>query len=193
MLENHQLDGFVRQFDGKYYRYAQEYAEDDDKDAGLFKMMQSLLPSRDFYWRGEHYDSLESFVVQTEEKSRYGLREPFSHFCRARLISFYEERNGAAPAQVKRAAEIEAIGKNSPELAVKKLQISLRQKPDLVWHGTSLLSPEDLLSYLEGCEERLDKEVAELYESKAFRVWLDYIQHGNMLSMVEKQMMESGI
>ena len=57
----------------------------------------------------------------------------------------------------------------------------------------TLLSLEDLLDYLEKAGDRLDEETAELYESKAFRVWLDYIQHGSMLSKIEKQMMESGI
>ena len=193
MLEQHKLDGFVRQFDGKYYRYCQQYAQESDMNAGLFKLMQTLRPSRDFYWRGEHYESLEDFVNRTEEQELYGLRDPFSHFCRARLISFYEKQNGGTPEQVDKASEIELIGRRRPEEAVKKLQISLQQKPDLVWHGETLTSPEDLLDYLEGAGENLDREVAELYESKAFRVWLDFIRHGSMLSMIEKQMMESGI
>lgn len=193
LLENHQLDDFVRQFDGKFYSCSQQCAKEPDKNAGLFKLMLSLSPSRDFYWRGEYYESLEDFVNQTEAQGRYGLNEPFSHFCRVGLISFYEKQNGGTPEQVARAAKIERIGKRDPEEAVKKLQISLRQKPDLVWRGVTLLSPEDLLDYLEKAGEKLDEEVAELYASKAFRVWLDYIQHGSMLSMIEKQMMESGI
>lgn len=193
MLEQHQLDNFVRQFDGKFYTYSQKYAAESDKNAGLFKLMLSLSPSRDFYWRGEHYESLEDFVNQTEAQGLYGLNDPFSHFCRARLISFYEALNGGTPEQIERAEQIELIGKRDPEEAVQKLQISLRKKPDLVWHGVTLLSLEDLLDYLEKAGDRLDEETAELYESKAFRVWLDYIQHGSMLSKIEKQMMESGI
>ena len=89
--------------------------------------------------------------------------------------------------------QIEQIGRSSPELAVKKLQISLRQKPDFIWHGATLLTVDDLLTYLENCSDRLDEEVEALYESKAFKVWLDYIEHGSMLSSIEKALMESGI
>ena len=193
MLENHQLDNFVRQFDGQFYKYSQKYAAESDMNAGLFKLMQSISPSRDFYWMGEYYESLEDFVNQTETQGRCKLNDPFSCFCRLRLISFYEEQNGGTPEQVARAAEIERIGKRDPEEAVKKLQISLRQKPDFVWHGVTLLSPEDLLDYLEKAGEKLDEEIEELYASKAFRIWLDYIQHGSMLAKIKKQMMESGI
>ena len=193
MLEQHQLDEFVRQFDGKFFRYSQQYASSFDKEAGLFKLMQSLSPSVDFYWKGVHYESLEDFVNQTEEHGRYGMKDPFCHFCRARLISFYEEKNGGTKQQTERAMQIEQIGRSSPELAVKKLQISLRQKPDFIWHGATLLTVDDLLTYLENCSDRLDEEVEALYESKAFKVWLDYIEHGSMLSSIEKALMESGI
>lgn len=193
MLKEHQLDDFVRQFDGRFYEYCQKYAEIDNHSAGLFKLMQSLMPSTRICWLGERFDSLEDFVNRTEKEERYNLMDPFSLFCRACLLSFYLQQAGANEEQIERAREIEKIGKTDPELAVKKLQISLQQKPDFIWHGTTLRSLEDLLAYLENCKEKLDMEVADLYASGAFKVWLDYIQHGNILSAVEKKIMESGI
>ena len=121
------------------------------------------------------------------------MRDPFSLFCRARLLSFYLQQGGASQEQIKRASEIEEIGKTEPELAVRKLQISLQQKPDFKWHGTAFMSLEEVLAWLEGCGDKLDEEAAGLYASKAFRVWLDYIGHGSFLSTVDKEMMERGI
>ncbi|MDO5132213.1 MAG: protein kinase [Eubacteriales bacterium] len=193
MLAEHQLDDFVRQFDGRYYDDCQECAGMRNTSAGLFMLMQKISPSADFYWLGEHYRSLEDFVDRTDRQGSYGAKDPFSLFCRAKLLSFYEKQGGASPEQISRAMEIEEEGRKTPELAVKKLQISLRQKPDFQWHGVTLLTLEDLLGYLETCGERLDEEVAELYGSKAFKVWLDYIQHGSFLAATGKLLRESGI
>lgn len=193
MLKEHQLDDFVRQFDGRFYTYCLQFAKMQNLSAGLFKLMQSIAPSTDLYWMGEHYESMEEFVDRTDEDQRYSLRDPFSLFCRARLLSFYLQQGGASQEQIKRASEIEEIGKTEPELAVRKLQISLQQKPDFKWHGTAFMSLEEVLAWLEGCGDKLDEEAAGLYASKAFRVWLDYIGHGSFLSTVDKEMMERGI
>lgn len=193
MLKEHQLDNFVRQFDGRFYTYCLQFAKMQNHSAGLFKLMQSIAPSNDFYWMGEHYESMEEFVDRTDEQQRYSLKDPFSLFCRAKLLSFYLQQRNASQEQIKRASEIEEIGKTEPELAVRKLQISLQQKPDFKWHGTTFVSLEEILAWLEGCGDRLDEEVASLYGSKAFRVWLDYIGHGSFLSTVDKEMMERGI
>lgn len=193
LLHEHQLDDFLRQFNGRYYSYCQEYAKDKDKSAGFFKLLLTIHPSVDFYWLGTHYRSMEEFVEQTETRELYGRKDPFCRFCRSHLLSFYEQQAGASHEQLARAREIEEKGRFDPKLAVEKLQISLRQKPDFVWRGVSFLSLEDLLDYLEGCQDRLDEEIGELYGSAAFQVWLDYIQHGKLIPTVRKHIMESGI
>ncbi len=188
MLSEHQLEGFVRQFNGAFYTICQEYASLKDSAEGLFKLMQTIFPSRDFYWCGAHYESMEEFVDQTEQQEKYGVNEPFCHFCRAGLLSFYEEKNGSGPEQLARAREIEETGRHSPELAAKQLLISLRKKPEYVWHGATLQNLEDLLSFLAQSGDRLDEYVRELYESKAARVWLDYIQQGSLIAEVQKEL-----
>ena len=186
MLAQHQLDDFVRQFDGNFYKYSQEYSVGHDMSAGLFKLMQTISPSTDFYWLGEHYDNLEDFVDKTEEAERYGVRDPFCHFCRAGLLSFYEQNSGANEEQMKRAREIEETGRKQPELAVRQLQISLRQKPDFVWHGATFMNLDDMLDYFDKNREHLDEDISELYESKAAKVWFDYIGQGSFLSEIAK-------
>ena len=189
LLKQHQLDDFLRQFDGAFYRYSQKYASADDSSAGLFMLMQSVSPSTDFYWKGKHYESLEDFVDRTEAEESYGVWDPFCHFCRAGLLSFYEEKNGAGAEQIERAKEIEAEGKRQPELAVKKLQISLRQKPDFVWHGNTFAGIDDLFAFFADNKSEMDQLVAEFCDSKAARVWLDYIGQGSFLPEVEQKMM----
>ena len=188
MLSQHRLDDFVRQFDGNFYNYSQRYSVGNDMSAGLFKLMQTISPSADFYWLGIHYNSLEEFVDKTEKEESYGVRDPFSHFCRAGLLSFYEENIGASSEQIRRAQEIEATGRKQPELAVRQLQISLRQKPDFVWHGVTFTSLEDILNYFDRNRENLEEEITELYESKAVKVWLDYIGQGSFLSEISKEL-----
>lgn len=188
MLTQHRLDDFVRQFDGAYYALCQEYAALKDSSEGLFKLMQSISPSPDFFWLGEHYDSLEAFVDRTEKEEKYGIRDPFCHFCRAGLLSFYEEKNGSGAEQLARAREIEETGRRSPELAAKQLLLSLQSKPEYVWHGATLSSLDELLAFLGENADRLDEYVQELFESKAAHVWLDYIQQGSLISEVQKLM-----
>ena len=189
MLAQHRLDDFVRQFDGSFYDDCQQYASLKDTSEGLFKLMQSIAPSHDFYWLGTHYESMEDFVEQTERQERYGILDPFCHFCRAGLLSFYEEKNGSKEEQIERAREIEESGRRSPELAAKQLRISLSRNPDYVFHGVTLTSLEDLLAFLEENDAQLDEYVRELYESKAARVWLDYINQGSFLQEIEKIML----
>ncbi|MBQ6321624.1 MAG: serine/threonine protein kinase [Lachnospiraceae bacterium] len=190
MLAQHQLDDFVRQFDGNFYKYSQEFSTGHDMSAGLFKLMQTISPSADFYWLGSHYDNLEDFVDKTEETESYGIRDPFCHFCRAGLLSFYEKNNGANQEQMKRAYEIEETGRKQPELAVRQLQISLRQKPDFIWHGATFKNLEDMLDYFDHNRDTLDEDIAELYESKAAKVWLDYIGQGSLLSEIARELAE---
>ena len=189
MLKQHKLDDFLRQFNGAYYTYAQEYAGYFDTSAGLFKLMQTISPSRDFYWKGRHYESLEDLVDLTETEELYRAQDPFCHFCRAGLLSFYEKNHGAGEDQIIRAEEIEKSGKKNPEMAVKKLQISLRQKPDFVWHGNTFTCMEDILAFLESNTNELDDLVDEFFQSKAAKVWLDYIGQGSFLSEVKKNML----
>lgn len=193
MMKEHQLDNFVRQFDGRFYTFCQQYAGFRNGSEGLFKLMQSLAPSEDFYWMGTHYDSLESFAVRTEQTGQYRISDPFSRFCQAGLLSFYIENNNGDRQQVQRAAEIEKIGRKDPDAAVKRLLISLQEKPELHWKGTELRSLDDLLLYLEDHRENLDEEIKWMYSSGAFKVWLNYIQHGNLLSAVNRKMVEKKI
>ncbi len=193
LLKHHQLDSFVRQFNGEYYKYCVEYSSTDDGSAGLFMLMQKIAPAVDFYWMGTHYASLEDFVNQTEEEGKYGQRDPFSRFCRAGLLSFYEAHNGADSRQMQRAQEIEKLAGRNPAEAIRKLQISLRQKPDFIWNGETFRSLEDLMHYLEQMPDRLDEEISMLYGSSAFKVWLDFTNRGSFLSKIEKKLMESGI
>ncbi len=188
MLQNHKYDDFLRQFDGRFYQKCQEYAVGFDMSAGLFKLMQTIAPAKDLYWLGEHYSSLEDFVDRTEVAGSYAVTDPFCHFCRAKLLSFYEEQHGADAEQIARAKEIEETGKRQPELAVRQLQISLRQKPDFVWHGTTFMKLEDLFAYFEKNLEQIDEDIAEFYESKAAKVWLDYIGEGSFLQEIAREL-----
>ncbi len=193
MLKQHKLEDFVRQFNGDFYRSCLQFASLYDSSAGLFKLMQTISPSQDFYWLGEHYESMEDFADQTEKEEKYGIKDPFCYFCRMELISFYESVNGGDERQIERAKEIEQAGRRNPELAVRQLQISMHEKPDYIWHGTTFLSLKDLMDHFESHVETLDDDVSEFTQSKAAKVWLDYIGEGTLLAEFQKQLLENGL
>lgn len=180
-LQQNQMTNFLIQFDPAYHDLCRQCATMFDSDEGLFRLLITLQPRRDFYWLGRHYSGLEQFAEEAAREQDRSTRSPYVRFIRGEMLELYLRQNQADEKQCAFAARLRETARIDPGLALTQLLVSMQTEPVLPWKGASFSNLEELALWLLAHREDLDAEIAELCASERFKAWLDFIQCGRFL------------
>lgn len=189
MLMEHRLERFLMQFDQNYFNLCLRCTEIFDRNEALFRLIQELMPSEEIIWCGRTFSDLNDMIVYTEQEPE--LEDSLLiRFCRANLLQFYMEKNGASGAQLEYTQRLEELSRRNPELAFQRLKLSMEEVPTYDFHGQTLRGREDLYALLANAGPELDEIVEELCDSQKFEAWLDFQQLGGVMPRVRAEMEE---
>lgn len=189
MLREHRMERFLMQFDPDYFNLCQRCTEVFDKNEGLFRLIQELMPGDEIIWCGQVFEDLNDMIHRTE-RERDLENSLLIRFCRAKLLHFYLEKNGADPGQLEYTRRLEELSHRNPELAFQRLKLSMEETPTYEYRGQTLRSREDLYELLLYAGSELDEVVEELCNSQKFEAWLDFQQLGSVMPRVRAEMEE---
>ena len=189
MLREHRLERFLMQFDPDYFNLCQRCTEIFDRNEGLFRLIQELMPGDEIIWQGKSFADLNEMIFYTEQEEDLE-NSLLIRFCRANLLGFYLEKNGANPAQLEYTRRLEELSYRNPELAFQRLKLSMEETPTFAFRGQTLRSREDLYELLSFAGPELDGIVEELCNSQKFEAWLDFQQLGSVMPRVRAEMEE---
>lgn len=190
LLQQHQLNDFLIQFSPNYYQLCEQCAQIFDADEGLFRLLQSISPSKAFCWCGQNYRDLEDFAQKAAAATPLQPGSAPVRFLRLGLLDFYLKKNDGTAEQRCFAVELQRRAQEDPDLAITQLLITMSAHPEFQWHGQTFCTIGDVATWLLQCEEDLDHAVEELYQSKQFEAWLNFIQCGRFLPEVKNKMQE---
>lgn len=188
MLEQKRLSPFLRQFSFDHYELCLRCETAFDKNEGLFRLLHTLSKASDFYWYGEHYDSMEDFVSCMLDTDNIHAGGTGAHFLRANMLGVYLTNMRAAQSAVDQAQRFCQTAQHQPELAMTQLLQSMGSKPELRWKNQVFHSLPEMAGWLVRAEGSLDDHVRELYESMRFDAWLSFIGEGAFLNDVRNEM-----
>lgn len=163
LLQQHQLDAFLRQFRSDAYELCRRCIRQMDPDAGLFELVQTLCPSREILWRGKCYPELAALLAEQSE---------LTAFCCAGALSVYCRCNGYTPEQLTYARQIEELMRKAPALAVRQLELALGVQAQVTCGGQQISTLDDLIACLQAGAAHLDACVQELVQADGFAAWM---------------------
>ncbi|MBR5287049.1 MAG: protein kinase [Clostridia bacterium] len=188
MLEQKQLSPFLRQFDLRHYELCSECEKAFDKSEGLFRLLHTLSCSDDFYWYGEHFDSIEDFVNRMLDTDNIYAGGTGAHFLRAGMLGIYLSNMRAAQSAIDQAERFCQTAQHHPELAMTQLLQSMGSKPELKWKDQVFHTLPELANWLIHVDGSLDEHVQQLYDSMRLDAWLSFIGEGTLLNDVRNEM-----
>jgi hypothetical protein len=147
------------------------------------------MPGDEIIWQGKSFADLNEMIFYTEQEEDLE-NSLLIRFCRANLLGFYLEKNGANPAQLEYTRRLEELSYRNPELAFQRLKLSMEETPTFAFRGQTLRSREDLYELLSFAGPELDGIVEELCNSQKFEAWLDFQQLGSVMPRVRAEMEE---
>ncbi len=188
MLEQKKLSPFLRQFGLEQYELCIECEKAFDKSEGLFRLLHTLAKTADFYWCGDHFDSVEDFVTCMLDADNISAGGTGAHFLRANLLSVYYANRNAPQVMIDQAQRFSQTAQHHPEMAMTQLLQSMGSKPELKWKNQVFHTLPELARWLVRAEGSLDDHVRELYESMRLDAWLSFIGEGAFLNDVRNEM-----
>ncbi|MBR6570618.1 MAG: protein kinase [Clostridia bacterium] len=185
MLVQRQFGPFLRQFGLHEYELCVECEGMFDKDAALFTLLHSLARTQDFYWFGNHYDDLQSFVNATVDGNDEMIFGRGAHFLRTGMLKRYFINIRASQDKINRADELAKTAYSKPSLAISELMLSMSSSPEMKWKNRVFTSLGDVAEWIVSCEDDLDEAISELYSNQRFEAWLKYIGEANFYGEVK--------
>ena len=188
MLKQKRLSIFLRQFKLDYYDLCSECEKAFDKNEGLFRLLHTLSCSSDFYWYGEHFDSIEDFVNQMLDSENIYAGGTGAHFLRSNMLGIYLTNMHASQSAIDQAERFCQTAQHQPELAMTQLLQSMGNKPELKWKNQVFHTLPELANWLVRVDGSLDEHVQQLYDSMRLDAWLSFIGEGTFLNDVRNEM-----
>lgn len=188
LLAQKRISVFLRQFDIEYYKLCCQCEKYFDKNEGLFALLHSLARSEDFYWCGEHYENLEDFSTRTLDAGTEEAIQKGAHFIRSNMLEVYLSNKGATEEKLELAKRLAHIAYQHPELAITELLATMSTIPELKWKGHIFRTLEELANWLLSNDNDLDEVIHDLYHSKKFEAWLNFINQGSFLYEIQSTM-----
>lgn len=163
LLQQHQLDAFLRQFRSDAYELCSRCIRQMDPDAGLFELLQTLCPSMEILWRGRSYPELAALLPEQSE---------LAAFCCTGALSVYCRCNGYTSEQITYAQQLEDLMRKAPQLAAEQLELALGAHTPFACGGRQISTLDDLIACLQAGAAHLDACVQELVQADGFAAWM---------------------
>ena len=190
LLRQHQLSDFLVQFSSQNYQLCEACTQTFDPDEGLFRLLQTLEPSRTFCWCGQSYRNLEEFARLAAQQSPLKADADPVRFLRLGMLRFYLEKNGGTAEQCEFASSLQQKALEDPDFAITQLLISMNARPEFQWYGHTFCSIAELADWILHKDDGLDETIEELFHSKQFEIWLNFIQCGRFITEVKSMIHE---
>ncbi len=165
LLQQHQLDAFLRQFRSDAYELCSRCIRQMNHDTGLFELLQTLCGGPEILWRGRCYPGLAQLVQEPEHSE-------LEEFCCAGALSVYCSCNGYTPEQLAYVQQIEDLMRKAPALAAEQLELALGMQTQLVCAGRQIHTAEELTACLQDAAD-LDVCVQQLVQTDGFADWME--------------------
>lgn len=163
LLQQHQLDAFLRQFRKDAYELCSQCIRQMDPDAGLFELLQTFCPGREIVWHSRCYPELAALLPEQSE---------LTAFCCAGALSVYCSSNGYTSEQITYAQQLEDLMRKAPALAARQLELALGVRLQFTCGGQQIGTLAELTARLQAGASDLDACVQELVQADGFAAWM---------------------
>lgn len=185
LLKNNDILRFITQFEPSYKDLLEECREShSDEDIVLFKLLQSLLPTSKFCWKGIKYENLDAYAEILEND--YDDYNAVSFF-KTGMLRFYLVKNGADKEQIEFVERLEQIWNIDPNMAIMQLIASLNGDNVFKYKSYRFKNIDEFCLWLVSQGQNLDEIVDELLNSKKFEAWLGFQKCGDVIKQVNRR------